>query len=475
MRATDVLLISPLAIVSLLLAAPLDAQTLFQEELVKQHLPLWQPGQLTRGLAIGDLDGDGDLDLLIGNGEGSPQQNQVFWNDGLGRFADATTGSWPPIQDVTLSIALGDVDGDRDLDAVVGNRGVNSFYLNNGTSVFSPAQQFGSLWSVTESVVLGDVDLDGDLDLVYGNGMRTPQFMVFLPQQNQLYLNDGQGSFSNVTATHLPTRLDPTSSVALGDVDSDGDLDLAIGNGYFDTGVGVSFAEQVRLCLGDGTGRFVDVTATHMPSTSHVTQDVAFADVDGDGDLDLAIAVGNLAGSQNALYVNDGSGLFTDETATRLPIDADYSRDVAVGDADGDGDVDLLFANDGHGTAGGQQDKLYLNNGSGIFTNATAMLPDHGNLQRTRAITVADLDQDDRADVLIGTRRQNRLFAADGRGGFVDATATRLPDSGYEGGAVTAADFDLGWRCRPRHRQSALLQRRPRQLCGSHDEPLERL
>jgi hypothetical protein len=109
---------------------------------------------------------------------------------------------------------MGDVDRDGDLDLVAGNYNhANRLYLNDGTGNFGPGTNITSDAHDTASVVLGDVDRDGDLDLVAGN---------FNSQANRLYLNDGTGSFG--PGTNITSDAHDTFSVALGDVDGgDGD------------------------------------------------------------------------------------------------------------------------------------------------------------------------------------------------------------------------------------------------------------
>ena len=282
----------------------------------------------TTSLAVGDVDGDGDIDLVVGNGDdyyAYGRQNRLYLNDGNGVFSDVTSSRLPAVQDLTHDLALGDVDGDGDLDLVVANSySPNRLYLNDGAGVFTDvtAAQMPPTFHA-RSIRFGDVDADGDLDLVVGNW-----------GQNQLLRNGGSGIFQDVTASCLPTDSDFTQAIDLGDVDADGDLDLVIGNGHY-------WDAQNRLYRNDGGGTFVDVTASHLPATPDKTAGVHFADLDLDGDLDL------LSVQQGAirLYANDSAGSFSDVTNSRIapPTQNRVEREAALGDIDGDGDLDVVL------------------------------------------------------------------------------------------------------------------------------------
>ncbi len=441
-------------------------------EVTSTHMPASLRG--ARSLALGDIDGDGDLDIVYGDNS----QNRLYLNDGAGIFSDATAAYLPVDQDNTESVVLGDVDGDGDLDLVCGNRNQqNRLYLNHGGASFADVTS-GRMprdTDRTESVVLGDVDGDGDLDLVLGtdywnqfgkqnrlylndgNGTFTDETSSRMPslnnktrgivlvdvdgdgdldmlsanrrQQNRLYRNDGNGTFTDITWNHVPLYDDGTEVIAAADVDGDGDLDLACGNAYY-------YEPRNRLYLNDGSGSFTEATTSRLPIDVDETRGIALGDVDGDADLDIVCANAAHPGQRNRLYLNDGNGNFADVTVTRMPARTDKSTDVALGDVDGDGDLDIVFANYL------QQNCLYLNNGHGAFSDGTAgRLP--SDTDATSSMALADVDGDGDLDILSANeRQQNRLYLNDGGGVFTDATSSRMPSGTGRTFAVKLGDVD---------------------------------
>jgi hypothetical protein len=309
------------------------------------------------GLAVGDMDGDGHLDIVVGNSSWSgDRQNVVYLNDGAGSFPNTSVYTRPfgTGSDRTVRVLTGDLDNDGDLDIVAGNLGQNAVYLNDGTGTFPNTSVYtrpfgtGSDW--TESVALGDIDGDGDLDIVVGNSAYS---WMSEPGRHVVYLNDGAGSFHTgpfscgttpgVRCFGTGWTWDGTGSVAVGDVDSDGDMDIVVGSAYYPDG------DQNVIYLNDGAGHFHigPVVCDVTPGVRCFgigwdgTESVALGDINGDGSLD--IVAGNILGvgsGPNAVYLNDETGSFG--IARSLGAESDGAWSVAVGDIDSDGDLDFI-------------------------------------------------------------------------------------------------------------------------------------
>ncbi|WP_324670529.1 FG-GAP-like repeat-containing protein [Hymenobacter sp. GOD-10R] len=255
-------------------------------------------GRNPHGVALADVDGDGDLDLLadnyVANDQSAYSEVSVRLNDGTGRFSgtqQVRVGTRP------LSIAVGDVDGDGDLDFVTANSNSTtaSVRLNDGTGSFSGSLEV-AVGANPESVALADIDVDGDLDLLVANAVMGTVSVV---------RNDGTGSFGS--GQSIPVGPHPVGLV-LSDVDGDGDLDVVTANAE---------ASTASVRLNNGLGSFAagsEVAVGNAPSG------LVLADLDGDGDLDLA--TGNSASSSTSVRLNQNSGARvlanTNASATRL-------------------------------------------------------------------------------------------------------------------------------------------------------------
>ncbi len=247
---------------------------------------------------VGDVDRDGDLDLLAGG--------SLLRNDGGGGFSDG--------HEPASCAALGDLDGDGDLDCVSGSSGV---LLNDGKGTFmaGPSAPFGSDCEVA--------DLDGDADL---------DVLCIAPvtEAGRVFLNEGGAVFTRTE--QVLGDLAPRA-IAIGDIDADGDIDAVMAQWW---GGGRSASNPVWL--NDGKGKFSSGGTLGDDGTA-----IALGDVDGDGDLDAVVSHAGpyLSGpyQPSRLFLNDGRGRFTD--AGRTLGDPSFHQ-FALGDLDGDGDLDAF-------------------------------------------------------------------------------------------------------------------------------------
>jgi hypothetical protein len=264
-----------------------------------------------------------------------------------------------------------------------------------------------------------DVDGDGDQDVLVA--------VEYYP--NRLFINDGKGKLTE-ESWRLPRAVHDSEDIAVADFDGDGDLDAVV----------VSEDDLTNeYYLNNGRGIFLE--AGHLLPVQGISNAVLALDVNGDGAPDLVI--GNRG--QSFIVVNDGKGMFRDETAARLPVQAETTQDIAAGDVDGDGDEDLVFGNE-HG-----QDRLLLNNGKGRFLPAPeANLPPPPDPTDSRVVKLADVDRDGDLDVFFGVvaegkaglRTRNRLLVNDGKGRFTDETDARLPGPDDDTFAAVFLDLD---------------------------------
>ncbi len=275
----------------------------------------------SRALALGDLDGDGDLDLLtLGNGSTVASVN---FNNGAGVFSgnlNVSVGLQP------YAVALGDLDGDGDLDFAVTNNdgGFVSIRFNNGSGSFSGSSTL-TTGGLPQSVKFGDVDSDGDLDMLVLNQLDTRRSTVSICR------NDGSGGFF-VSQKVVISNVNDTDwgyTLAVGDLDSDGDLDFVTANGLN--------SNTVSIRRNDGTGAFGSGSFFTVGTTP---RSVVLGDIDGDSDLDLLVS--NDTDSLIRVRRNIGSGVFAVEPDVPVGGAVNY---LALGDLDGDGDLDLVANN----------------------------------------------------------------------------------------------------------------------------------
>jgi len=309
------------------------------------------PTDQTSSVAIGDMNGDGALDIVVGNYQ--QHNNVVYLNDGVGNFPNTVgyTRTFGTRTDYTSGVAVGDMNGDGDLDIVVGlfSPGEqNVVYLNDGAGNFNTSgytRTFGTGVDSTTSVAVGDMNGDGALDIAVGNiGAYSYSCSCYPGEQNVVYLNDGSGNFPNTVGytRTFGTGTDSTQSLAIGDMNGNGALDIVVGNNR----------QQNVVYLNDGAGNFPNTSPyiRYFGTGGNATMSVVVGDVNGDGAMD--VIVGN-SSEQNAVYLNDGTGNFS--AARTFGTGTDTTESVAVGDMNGDGALDVVVGN------WQQQNAVYLN------------------------------------------------------------------------------------------------------------------
>ena len=306
----------------------------------------------------GDFDNDGDLDLLITGYTvlESMAIAKIYQNVGNDTFTYYTslisTGLFYGAS------AWGDYDNDGDLDILLtGNTGYTlvSKIFRNESGSFIEQTSISLIGVERSSVAWGDYDNDGDLDILLSG--NTGYSAV-----SKIYRNEGNNIFLEQTSINIIGT--SKSSVDWGDYDNDGDLDfILMGEG---PGAGGEFT---RIYRNEGNNSFSAQTSIPLMDVGDGSLD--WGDYDNDGDLDILITGSSISGRVSKIYRNEENNVFTLQSSIFLTgVSNSMSKNVAWGDYDNDGDLDILLT----GLADyGRVSKIYRNNGNNTFSEMTSI------------------------------------------------------------------------------------------------------
>lgn len=358
----------------------------------------------------GDIDKDGDLDLIVGNRPGDPNLIKALINDGKGGFANDSSRRIPgtiPSQ-IPFGGDLGDLDGDGDLDIVLamarveaGGSEPDRILINTGGGLFQDEttnRLHGVIINRSFVARFCDVDSDGDLDIFIGTVQGDPA---------RLWLNE-KGEFDEKGANRLPQTSFSVAAADCADADGDKDNDLVWGTGEPTQG-GVN--QVNRVLINSNQGFFTDETAYRVSFEQGTnTLAIKYLDVDGDKDLDVfacndPITPPAIAG-RAVLWVNNGRGFFDDRTHHQLPFGLFNCRDFDYADFDGDGDLDIAIARAQETPQ--EPNLLLMNDGRGNFI--AIELPAEGGNLGGNGIVFKDLNGDKKPDIYIAREGQDVLL-----------------------------------------------------------------
>jgi len=359
-----------------------------------------------------------------------------------------TPGLIPGTPRWTEGLEAADVDNDGDLDlffaegdgfASAGTKRQNVLQINqfvgSGSLSFTneSVARLGARVSNAKGVATGDIDGDGWIDAIFANGFNTdPPFLYHNRAAGQ------PGFYDEEAAARGLTEVLNSASAGFGDLDDDGDLDLIVNDS------GSSFlggsGDKAVLYINDGTGNFTEKTGSGWnPPAKKAQMDVQFSDVDGDWDLDfIGYCRGSNSGGNHYLMLNDGNANFTN--ASSLLVDGSTScYEAEIGDLDGDTDPDIFMVSLSGFNEGAVRNN-WVESGQTNLTFSVAATT--GVAQDDNEISLCDYDNDGDYDAFVGSLgTRERLWRNNGGFNFSAAATsiTQVTDSTLD---CTHADLD---------------------------------
>lgn len=326
------------------------------------------PDGYTADIALADVDGDGDLDALTANGRHWAQQDFVYFNSGTGRMLEAA-----PIGDTRAAsyiLAPGDFDKDEDIDLVVVRDNLPAqLFLNDGTGSFTFAQNIKGTGGHARSATVLDADGDGALDIALVT-RRGADILIF---------GNGLGDFP--TYRQLPGDGKGSTGIAGADIDQDGDIDLVIARRD-------GQASVIMTNRGDG---HYQASAISDSIGDHRKAIIADFDQNGVNDILLVSTKGS-----HSLYTRRDQGDYA--LSSRFGQAGRMTKAMAAADLDGDGDIDLV-----EGTS--TKNAVYTNAGDATFK----MQELAGQSADTYGVAIADMNGDDKLDIVFANSKAYNL------------------------------------------------------------------
>ena len=313
------------------------------------------------------------------------RENGVLMNNGDGTYKQLQLDGG---RHQTISIVLGDMNGDGHLDIVVGNYlGPNQVLLqnpdDNSFELVSLTSEnmypgTGTTYTKTNAVVVDDMNNDGKLDIVVGN--KTPDNIA-------IYLNSGDGKLYE----RIEFTKEKVTSIAVGDLNNDDLIDIVVGNN--------GSVDQIMMNKGNNTYEYVELGEKNIE-----TQAIQLGDMDGDGLVDIVVGA---FGGRNYLYQNNGTSAYR---RFKLPGGDTQTIKLELGDLNGDGQVDIVLLNEG------ADNEILLNRGGGEFVQLFLPFLKNGTFYDSQKdstnvkdgatcatyVALGDLNNDKFVDVVLG-------------------------------------------------------------------------
>jgi len=329
---------------------------------------------------VGDLDNDGDQDLLQGVNQQEGGIGLMLYRNELGRFEEIIASSGIENQDDLVNAALADYDNDGFLDLFLIYSDHVKLYHNVDEMTYQDVTEEASLGEISNGKIplFFDADHDGDLDLFVGTAGH-----------DRIFRNNGDGSFLDISApAGIAGTNSMTNDAVIGDFDDDGDIDLFVANSNGD-----------KLFSNTRMGAFRDITSETGLSVQNGSLAVSSGDFNNDGFSDLLISS---ASGKIELYQNQGKAQF--ENIPELN-DVMASQQLQVQahklfDYDNDGFLDIVLA--GTSLNGSSQSMMLLRNQQYSFENRSESLPQ--NIEPVHSLAIGDYNEDSDLDIFVTHR-----------------------------------------------------------------------